>query len=61
MREYCRAFFEYIRSDKGQREITSYYRFFFFDEFQDISSIQYEILMEFAKKGCVVTVVGDDA
>jgi len=34
------------------------YKYFIFDEFQDVSQLQYDILLEFKKLGCILTVVG---
>ena len=43
------------------REISSKYNYIFFDEFQDVNSKQFDILNEFVKNGCYLTVIGDDA
>lgn len=62
VKEFSREFLRYLRSKEGQARILSFYRYFFFDEFQDINQIQYDILMEFYRfKRCAVTVIGDDA
>jgi superfamily I DNA/RNA helicase len=42
-------------------EISSKYSYVFFDEFQDVNSKQFDILNEFVKNGCYLTVIGDDA
>ena len=42
-------------------EISSKYNYIFFDEFQDVNSKQFDILNEFVKNGCYLTVIGDDA
>lgn len=36
------------------------YKYIFFDEFQDINNIQFDILKYFIKNGCYLTVIGDD-
>lgn len=40
--------------------LASRYEFFYIDEFQDISQIQYEILKHYMKKAKKIVVVGDD-
>jgi DNA polymerase III epsilon subunit-like protein len=40
--------------------ICSKYKFVFFDEFQDISDIQFAVLKIFADNGSLLTVIGDD-
>ncbi|KAL4442144.1 hypothetical protein ABPG74_009162 [Tetrahymena malaccensis] len=57
-REYCDIWLAHIKKYKFQ---YLQYKYFFFDEFQDVSELQYEILMEFKKLNCVLTVIGDDA
>ena len=42
-------------------EISSKYSYIFFDEFQDVNSKQFDILNQFAKNGCYLTVIGDDS
>src|SRR5690606_1995249 len=42
-------------------EICSQYRYVFFDEFQDVNDNQFQILKQFVKNGCKLTVIGDDA
>jgi DNA polymerase III epsilon subunit-like protein len=41
------------------KEISSEYRYVFFDEFQDVNLVQFNILKVFAENGCFLTVVGD--
>ncbi|EAR84176.2 UvrD/REP family helicase (macronuclear) [Tetrahymena thermophila SB210] len=57
-REYCDIWLAHIKKYKFQ---YLQYKYFFFDEFQDVSELQYEILMEFKKLNCILTVIGDDA
>jgi len=42
-------------------EICAKYQFVFFDEFQDVNAKQFDILNEFVKNGCYLTVIGDDS
>ena len=42
-------------------EICAKYNYVFFDEFQDVNSIQFDILNQFVKNGCYLTVIGDDS
>ena len=42
-------------------EIAAKYNYIFFDEFQDVNSIQFDILNQFVKNGCYLTVIGDDS
>lgn len=61
VREYCREFLCFLRTKEGVEKIIKYYKYLFFDEFQDISQTQYEILLEFYKNGVKIIVIGDDA
>ena len=45
---------------KYGKEISSQYKFIFFDEFQDVNDVQFLILKEFVNNGCYLTVIGDD-
>jgi superfamily I DNA/RNA helicase len=45
---------------KYGREISSQYKYVFFDEFQDVNDAQFNILKIFANNGCLLTIVGDD-
>ncbi|EAS03381.2 UvrD/REP helicase family protein (macronuclear) [Tetrahymena thermophila SB210] len=51
---------KYLSSDQG-RKILNQYSHFFFDEFQDINDIQYNILMQFCKNNCKIIAIGDEA
>ena len=42
-------------------EISSKYKYVFFDEFQDVNSKQFDILNQFVLNGCFLTVIGDDS
>jgi DNA polymerase III epsilon subunit-like protein len=45
---------------KYGKEISASYKYIFFDEFQDVNDVQFEILNIFNKNGCYLTVIGDD-
>jgi DNA polymerase III epsilon subunit-like protein len=45
---------------KYSKEITSQYKYIFFDEFQDVNDVQFNILKIFVDNGCALTVIGDD-
>lgn len=45
---------------KHSKEISSRYKFIFFDEFQDVNDAQFNILKIFAENGCYLTIIGDD-
>lgn len=45
---------------KYGKEISSQYKYIFFDEFQDVNDVQFMILKIFVDNGCVLTVIGDD-
>ncbi len=45
---------------KYGKEITSQYKYIFFDEFQDVNDVQFNILKIFVDNGCALTVIGDD-
>jgi hypothetical protein len=47
--------------EKYGAEISSQYKYIFFDEFQDVDEDQFEILRIFAKNSCYLTVIGDDS
>jgi len=47
--------------DKYGAEICSQYKYVFFDEFQDVDEDQFQILKNFVKHGCKLTVIGDDS
>jgi DNA polymerase III epsilon subunit-like protein len=45
---------------KYEKEICSQYKYIFFDEFQDVNDIQFNILKIFVDNGCYLSVIGDD-
>ncbi len=45
---------------KYGKEIASQYKYIFFDEFQDVNDVQFQILKIFTDNNCVLTVIGDD-
>ncbi len=45
---------------KYGKEIASQYKYIFFDEFQDVNDVQFQILKIFTDNKCVLTVIGDD-
>lgn len=56
--EYNYLFLRAIQNDPA---IIAKYKYLFVDEFQDINEVQYQIIREFYKQGCVIYAVGDDA
>jgi hypothetical protein len=58
--EYSTELSKYLNTPDSVK-ITSRYEYLFFDEFQDCNDVQFNILRQFDKAGCVVTVIGDDA
>lgn len=58
--EYTTELLNYLKSEKGEI-ILNEYKYIFFDEFQDISDIQFEIVKKFYNNGTYITVIGDDA
>lgn len=46
--------------EKYGKEIASQYKYIFFDEFQDVNDVQFQILKIFTDNKCVLTVIGDD-
>lgn len=56
--EYCTLALELLK--KHGDVICNKYDYLFFDEFQDISNIQFEMLRVFALNKCYLTVIGDD-
>ncbi|ARF08794.1 UvrD/REP helicase [Catovirus CTV1] len=58
--EYATYFLEYLKSGEGHNVYDSI-KYIFFDEFQDCSNIQFQILREFGKHNIYITVIGDDA
>ena len=58
--EYSSELLHYLKSGQGGH-ILSNFSHLFFDEFQDASETQYEIVRCFNKAGAKITVIGDDA
>ena len=58
--EYSTYFLNFLRSKNGHL-ILNQFEYIFFDEFQDINQIQFDILTCFYNSGCKVIVIGDDA
>jgi DNA polymerase III epsilon subunit-like protein len=42
------------------KEISSNYKYIFFDEFQDVNDTQFNLLKIFVDNGCYLSVIGDD-
>jgi len=57
--EYANYFLKYLQSDDNL--LSDVYTHIFFDEFQDVNQIQFDILKCFYKNGSYITVIGDDA
>ncbi|ARF10638.1 UvrD/REP helicase family protein [Hokovirus HKV1] len=60
VQEFSTELLKYLQSNNGY-VITNQYDYVFIDEFQDVNSIQYNILMEFYKNNTKITVIGDDS
>lgn len=60
VREYGIELLKYLESSEGYN-ILDEYDYIFFDEFQDVNQIQFNILMKFYQNGSIITVIGDDA
>lgn len=58
--EYSHRLLDFLKSDSGH-QIYSKIKYLFFDEFQDCSDIQFDLLKTFHKSGTIITVIGDDA
>jgi len=56
--EYCSIGLK-IMQEYG-KEISCQYKYIFFDEFQDVNDIQFNILKIFVNNGSYLTVIGDD-
>lgn len=56
--EYCSMGLKIMQ--QFGKEISSQYKYIFFDEFQDVNDIQFNILKIFVENGCYLTVIGDD-
>lgn len=58
--EYATELLKFLETGAGSI-ITNVYQYIFFDEFQDASRTQFDILRHFYKSGANVTIIGDDA
>jgi hypothetical protein len=58
--EYTNELLNFLKSD-NKNKILDKFSYFFFDEFQDINNIQFDIIKEFSNNGCKIVVIGDDA
>jgi superfamily I DNA and RNA helicase len=58
--EYSTLLLNYLNSDSG-KTILDLYDYVFFDEFQDINNIQFEIIKKFVENGSKLIAIGDDA
>lgn len=56
--EYCSMGLKIMQ--QFGKEISSQFKYIFFDEFQDVNDIQFNILKIFVNHGCYLTVIGDD-
>ncbi|EAR96101.2 UvrD/REP helicase family protein (macronuclear) [Tetrahymena thermophila SB210] len=52
---------QFLSTREGNEKVLKKYKYFFFDEFQDVNQIQYDILILFKKAGCKIIVIGDEA
>ncbi|KAL4504211.1 hypothetical protein ABPG72_021049 [Tetrahymena utriculariae] len=59
LKEIAIKVLEFLKTEERKLEVLGQYKYFFFDEFQDINQIQYEILMLFSKNKCKITAIGD--
>lgn len=58
VKEYCFELFKFLQTRDGIKYVLDKYKYFFFDEFQDVNQLQYDILMLFKKHGCYLIVIG---
>jgi superfamily I DNA and RNA helicase len=58
--EYATLLLKYLNTPDG-KIILNLYDYIFFDEFQDINNIQFEIIKKFAENGTKIIAIGDDA
>lgn len=58
--EYSTLLLNYLNSPNGNI-ILDQYDYIFFDEFQDINNIQFDIIRKFAENGTKIIAIGDDA
>ena len=58
--EYSTLLLNYLNTEAG-KTILDLYDYIFFDEFQDINNIQFEIIKKFVENGSKLIAIGDDA
>jgi hypothetical protein len=58
--EYTNELLSFLKGP-NKNKILDKFSYFFFDEFQDINNIQFDIIKEFNDNGCKIVVIGDDA
>ena len=58
--EYTNELLTFLKSP-NKNKILDKFSYFFFDEFQDINNVQFDIIKQFNDNGCKVVVIGDDA
>ena len=58
--EYSNLLLNYLNS-VDKKNILDLYDYIFFDEFQDINNIQFEIIKKFTDNGSKIIAIGDDA
>ena len=58
--EYSTLLLNYLNTESG-KTILDQYDYVFFDEFQDINNIQFEIIKKFVDNGSKLIAIGDDA
>lgn len=58
--EYTTEFYKYLETPDGMR-IMKRYDYVIFDEFQDVSDSQYNIVKKFYEHGVKIILIGDDA
>lgn len=58
--EYSTLLLNYLNSSNS-KNILDLYDYIFFDEFQDINNIQFDIIKKFSDNGAKIIAIGDDA
>ncbi|KAL4459406.1 hypothetical protein ABPG74_018019 [Tetrahymena malaccensis] len=61
VKEYGYKAQEFLSTMEGQENVLKKYKYFFFDEFQDVNQIQYDIILLFKRMGSKIIVIGDEA
>jgi hypothetical protein len=52
---------DFLRLIREKPSLISHVKYLFVDEFQDINDLQFNVIQEFYKQGCMIFGVGDDA